>query len=1580
MPPPINERVLEYAVLFSVDLKDPQKLDKYIESKVFPPIAIFQGNPNHDDDFTVQDLFLSKEKRELQEEFVKREMGVIGPLCQFAFPQKTKVSSKPPSMKPFVFPLIFDESNHRISCLRFHLSVPYTCFDNLSAGDVENLSCNGDGEATRVYVPLALCLVSHTPTLSLHHDIASFLYRYIENGDCKINLIEEVVRIGTWIPLPLSGSLSFRFFIEGQDFICTPSPHECLPLYDWYMLPLFRRFPIDRMIKLMVAIMLETSVVVLSSNIALLAPFCQLLLTLMAPFVWTKNYIPCLPDDKFEMVEAPVPYIIGMHYGMRTNILEALGPDSTTILVDLNNGRIRLPSALSLPQHPRHLGDNLKYKLRTLKPFPMFAMGRPVVDVLHDKHAQLDYEKAADMELRMAWLGFTIDMLKGVKTCIDFNYQPPIFNEDKFLELQPVESYEFYSKLIKSDPFHFFILSRSGSRNDCIDLFCEQKSQHGKLQLCVSPQDFFIFQLHEDDDEYYANKSCTWDEGGDNLDITFQDVKNSTMLSDSCSSQDSFDDSTHLLPFSPPQGMPMAEGDDKVLYPPHHAKSPIHGEENDAFQTSQESSTREKTNQAEREDGADTLDTDDDATVVVHSDDGRIVEYEVSTAERPRSCGDMPGNTYSDGKNNKESSSLQLDVSRERTKSMQGIADIKRLQGSSSRVTDRNHKTHKQHLRQSSSFDHGQNSSSFKTKSKKRIHLRTNSIGGEYGISQSRSLLLSPRNSSSPLSSKSSSKHDSLLEQGNFVPECEDDAEFKAFCYRTIDTITRENEKVMNMSVKRGLVFARAIFYISCGHIRKGVEDLNREIGDAMNFPFKRVARMLNTFSESDLEEFKTATLSSHKQLWDYVFELADNTKESETESLRSIQWGRLLMESTGGMDKPTFISIGKLSDWLSERAATTIFLALTDICGHEGGDGSVTLPSELCREFYKSLSPHHSLDSSVYNQLNLVRNEGVVAYVKGAIVLFKGVLTKSQHKATGTLILTHRRLMFLSEGKRKELQQLARLGSIAHVTLESKTRFFSTQTYINVEDKEVISHLSNLDNIYKWFYYIDTMRKANQTTHNDDTNATKASASSIVQLQAVYCVLSTNDKKYLQHPPTEKMLDILKYDSRNARYDPTTQSRRLAPKKGSYKRILEITPDGERKRTVECVTFVDAQKKCWCGMSDGCIEVVDFNSFVKTNTLKIHTQRVTTVFSFGFNVWTGSLDETATIINGETMQLVEKLHIEEPCVVLNYVEHKGYVFGCTDNGKVLCWLANGHELVLCMDFKDVAERVDLRHIVIWKDEAWLASSKMIIIASMPMSSLSDAETDNVSVLLREDEEHSLSLMDQFEMGSFVQISSEVHVSSHGLHPIEEEGNDDDSSVFRDDGVGEEDISRKVNNSRDTNHLSVEGNDIRKRRSSSVREWQGTLDSNVLSTIETKASHGICIGVECEDSCEVWCFSNRKGLIEIRNQETKNVECHFRLDGLGFNDIVATSEYMWAACNDGELYVFDKALHYYLQQFRMHSDSVRCIVSFTPKQKNNYGSSQNEQAAEVVITGGASEDGRLIEWNPQFLKRDPNSS
>ncbi len=88
------------------------------------------------------------------------------------------------------------------------------------------------------------------------------------------------------------------------------------------------------------------SVKVYSSDVDKLMLVCESATTLMYPFSWPHVYVPILPPNMENFLDAPVPYIMGLL--RRTHDIELAKRGSVCIL-DIDN------MELSLPEEVEHI-------------------------------------------------------------------------------------------------------------------------------------------------------------------------------------------------------------------------------------------------------------------------------------------------------------------------------------------------------------------------------------------------------------------------------------------------------------------------------------------------------------------------------------------------------------------------------------------------------------------------------------------------------------------------------------------------------------------------------------------------------------------------------------------------------------------------------------------------------------------------------------------------------------------------------------------------------------------------------------------------------------------------------------------------------------------------------------------------------------------------------------------------------------------------------------------------------------------------------------------------------------------------
>ena len=73
-----------------------------------------------------------------------------------------------------------------------------------------------------------------------------------------------------------------------------------------------RALSVENIVTYLTAVLLERQIVVYESNIAYLSAIVLSLQPLLLPFSWQSLLLPVVPVDKQDLLEAPVPFVIGM--------------------------------------------------------------------------------------------------------------------------------------------------------------------------------------------------------------------------------------------------------------------------------------------------------------------------------------------------------------------------------------------------------------------------------------------------------------------------------------------------------------------------------------------------------------------------------------------------------------------------------------------------------------------------------------------------------------------------------------------------------------------------------------------------------------------------------------------------------------------------------------------------------------------------------------------------------------------------------------------------------------------------------------------------------------------------------------------------------------------------------------------------------------------------------------------------------------------------------------------------------------------------------------------------------------------
>ncbi|KAJ8271496.1 hypothetical protein COCON_G00103550 [Conger conger] len=157
------------------------------------------------------------------------------------------------------------------------------------------------------------------------------------------------------VPLPPAGR-SLKFSGVYGPIVCQrPSTAE-LPLFDFPVRDVLELLGVENLLQLFTCALLEIQILLYSQHYQRLMTVAESITALMFPFQWQHVYVyvPILPASLLHFLDAPVPYLMGLHSnGQDDRSHLELPQEANLCFVDIDNHFIELPE--DLPQFPNKL-------------------------------------------------------------------------------------------------------------------------------------------------------------------------------------------------------------------------------------------------------------------------------------------------------------------------------------------------------------------------------------------------------------------------------------------------------------------------------------------------------------------------------------------------------------------------------------------------------------------------------------------------------------------------------------------------------------------------------------------------------------------------------------------------------------------------------------------------------------------------------------------------------------------------------------------------------------------------------------------------------------------------------------------------------------------------------------------------------------------------------------------------------------------------------------------------------------------------------------------------------------------------
>lgn len=212
-------------------------------------------------------------------------------------------------------------------------------------------------------------MLSHYPFYNLFARFLEQIY-HTSLSAAPLPLERYITNFVKELPLPPQGRVEVLYSLPAQSIlqISRPPPNR-LPMVDFSYRPLFIFLSVDSILTIFTALCMEMTICVVAKNISVLTPVQEALLSFLYPFVWQGCYIPILPIQMIDILDAPVPLLVGISSEYFDSTPAEQRPRSV-MFVDLDNDEIYQPSydaffgaGRTLPPIPKSKLPKLRKKL-----------------------------------------------------------------------------------------------------------------------------------------------------------------------------------------------------------------------------------------------------------------------------------------------------------------------------------------------------------------------------------------------------------------------------------------------------------------------------------------------------------------------------------------------------------------------------------------------------------------------------------------------------------------------------------------------------------------------------------------------------------------------------------------------------------------------------------------------------------------------------------------------------------------------------------------------------------------------------------------------------------------------------------------------------------------------------------------------------------------------------------------------------------------------------------------------------------------------------------------------------------------
>ena len=303
----------------------------------------------------------------------------------------------------------------------------------------------------RLWVPIGICMTSSLPIvgtmevmlLRLCESLSTLGYDSSARFSEEMKTVREALLctiVSYQKPIPGVVNCSFPFLKGEPLHIAIPARTGLPPLpHGSSVSAVCRLLGADGLNFLLAAFLTECKILLHSDDVANLSMVAEVLSALIYPFEWALPYVPILPVEMMEFIEAPVSFLIGVPTcnmcNADPNVLEdvvVVDLDRDFATSDYFEGRrngMKTKSPIPLPAAVASNIAKACHRLIKTDDDSEGAMGQSL--------PRLKPETLAEKEFRVAVALEVCGLIRGFDECLVFSSSQPVFNVDKFLQIAP---------------------------------------------------------------------------------------------------------------------------------------------------------------------------------------------------------------------------------------------------------------------------------------------------------------------------------------------------------------------------------------------------------------------------------------------------------------------------------------------------------------------------------------------------------------------------------------------------------------------------------------------------------------------------------------------------------------------------------------------------------------------------------------------------------------------------------------------------------------------------------------------------------------------------------------------------------------------------------------------------------------------------------------------------------------------------------------------------------------------------------------------------------------------------------------